>query len=77
MGKRKKVIIVAAIVAAILVIFLGIMALIKYLGPSTEKAQYEAFTKLEEDQVAMLLDYEFSKEYAMKIGKGEKVFIPI
>ena len=75
MGKRKKVVLTAVIIAIVLVLFLTAAALYKYLAPSSVKKDLNTVFELEQDQVALILDDSVSEERGIQVNG--QVYIPV
>lgn len=75
MSKQKKVVVVAVLIAVLLVAVLAGLALYKHYAPSREKADVSGLFKLEEDQVAILVDDKEQEERGLiRVGH---IYVPV
>ena len=74
MAKQKKVVVAAAIVAAVLVLALAVIAIYKWLAPSSSKSDLNSLFKLEGDQAAILADDELLEQRG-RVVEGQ-MYVP-
>ncbi len=74
MAKQKKVVVAAAIVAVVLVLALAVIAIYKWLAPSSSKSDLNSLFKLEGDQAAILADDELLEQRG-RVVEGQ-MYVP-
>lgn len=74
MDKRKKIIVIASVLAGLLVVILAVAAIYKMMAPSTEKKELSEVFGLKGDEVGLIVDNEYLEEKALKVEK--EIYVP-
>ncbi len=74
MSKQKKVILVAAIVAAVLIMAMGSYAVYRYFAPSSDKKDLNSIFELQQDEVALIVNDVVLEERGLLLDG--KAYIP-